>query len=133
MKTTHRRHRFSTAIATTLLLAAVMSLSPATSAFADTGQVRYVMTSDRPYQAKISYRVAPPVSGVGGGGQGEDVFLGPDSPWETTVTLENPYRFANVSVTNLPLDDLRPKFRCEIWIDGKLAATGVAYCSARGH
>ena len=116
--------------AAAIMAAVAVAACAPSRASAETGQVRYVMRADGPWQAVISYRIAPP-SGSGGGGDHDNVFLDPDNPWETTVELENPYRWANVSIANYSSWVDEPSFHCEIWIDGRLATKGAGNCSAR--
>lgn len=90
-------------------------------ASAQSGTVRYVLTADGPWQAHIVYHVGWRES------RDERVWLAPDSPWETTVTLDNPYNSASVTVAGIYADS-HPNFHCQIWVDGKLAGRGGAAC-----
>lgn len=91
--------------------------------------VRYVLTADGDREVTIHYRIATPTENWAGT-RYENFWIGPDNPWEATTTLDDPYGdAAYVSVRNIWWN---PNFRCELWVDGKLAMKGEGYCSLKG-
>ncbi|MFD6196469.1 hypothetical protein ACFWE3_07150 [Mycobacteriaceae bacterium NPDC060252] len=91
--------------------------------------IRYVVTADGDREVTIHYRIATPTESWAGT-RYENFSIGPDNPWEATTTLDDPYGdAAYVSVRNIWWN---PNFRCELWVDGKLAMKGEGYCSLKG-
>ncbi|WP_164911756.1 hypothetical protein [Mycobacteroides franklinii] len=112
---------------------AVAILLPAPTARARADEVehtvRYVVTADGDREVTIHYRIAPPTENWAGTHY-ENFWIGPDNPWEASTTLDDPYGdAAYVSVRNIWWN---PNFRCELWVDGKLAMKGEGYCSLKG-
>lgn len=114
------------AVAVSILLSALAA--PASADQVD-HTVRYVVTADGDREVTIHYRIATPTENWAGTHY-ENFWIGPDNPWEATTTLEDPYGdAAYVSVRNIWWN---PNFRCELWVDGKLAMKGEGYCSLKG-
>ncbi|WP_131815827.1 hypothetical protein [Mycobacteroides franklinii] len=110
---------------------AILLPALAARAWADEAEhtVRYVVTADGDREVTIHYRIASPTENWAGTHY-ENFWIGPDNPWEATTTLDDPYGdAAYVSVRNIWWN---PNFRCELWVDGKLAMKGEGYCSLKG-
>lgn len=86
--------------------------------------IRYVVTADGGREVSIHYRFADP-SQTASGARYEQVWLSPETPWEQTATLADPYRDGYVSVRNIWWN---PDLHCQVWVDGTLAMDGAGAC-----
>lgn len=123
-------HSIATKLGSAAIAVAIALSAQTPAADADVDHtVRYVVTADGNREVTIHYRIATP-SENWAGTHYENFWIGPDSPWEATTTLDDPYGdAAYVSVRNIWWN---PNFRCELWVDGKLAMKGEGYCSLKG-
>ena len=122
---------------------AVVGCVAAPTAHADDAvphEVRYTVTSDRPYSADIYYRDVDPATFVDYS-HNPYVFsptvradLSPEKPWVLTVALTNPKQWATVVVSS-GLSPDPPTFHCELAVDGVVVDTDSgrkgALCSIR--
>ncbi|MUL67116.1 hypothetical protein BOO86_21765 [Mycobacterium sp. CBMA 234] len=107
------------------MLIAPLWLGGAAPAAADDGHaVRYLMRADGGVEAEIHYRVDPP-STTGNGANYEHVWISPGEPFERSTVMEEPRRYAYISVRNMTWN---PNFQCELWIDDKLVQKAKGYC-----
>ena len=121
----------------------IAALFPPLVAHADQAAVhtvKYLVYSDVPTTAQIYYRDVDPPNW---GDYSPDPYLyspkveadiGPEVPWTLDTALADPDQWAMVVVTNG--SSLRtPGFRCELTVDGVIAATNTgpkgALCSLR--
>ncbi|OHT79335.1 hypothetical protein BKG69_13165 [Mycobacteroides chelonae] len=78
--------------------------------------VRYVVTAGGGGEVEIHYRTEPP-SENSSGAQYEHVWVSPTEPWEQNVSLDEPNRYAYISVRQVWWN---PALHCEVWVDGVL-------------
>lgn len=97
-----------------VLLGSVASLSIA-PAHAD-HSVRYVVTAGGAGELEIHYRAQPP-SENSSGARYDHVWVSPEAPWSQTVPLDEPDKYAYVSVRQVWWN---PILRCQVWVDGVL-------------
>lgn len=130
----------TSAVASAVLLAAVV-WAPAAAADQPTPrQITYTVTADRPVSADIYYRDTDPPNWADYShnpyrySPRVRVDVGPQQPWLRSVALGDPDRWAMVSATigSLPVET---GLRCELAVDGEVVATGEgprgALCSLR--
>jgi hypothetical protein len=102
--------------------------------------VRYSVTTERPFYAKIYYRDTDPPSWAD---YSHDPYvftpqveadIGPDRPWVLDAMLVDPQSWAMVVGTS-ELSRTPPNFHCSLEIDGTVVATNSgpkgALCSVR--
>jgi hypothetical protein len=122
------------------VFAAVLATSVANADPSAMHAVKYLVYSDVPTTAQIYYRDTKPPNW---GDYSHDLYqyspkvdaeIGPGAPWTLDTALSNPGQWAMVVVTN-ELSSGRQGFRCELMVDGVIAATNTgpkgALCSLR--
>ncbi|MBV5245743.1 hypothetical protein KUF57_19565 [Mycolicibacterium sp. PAM1] len=128
------------AVASAMLLAAVLSAPAAAADPPAPRLVTYTVTADRHVSADIYYRDTDPPTWADYSHNPYQfsprarVDVGPGQPWVRSLVLADPQRWAMVSATSGPLP-VESGFRCELAVDGEVVATGDgprgALCSLR--
>ena len=142
MRPSQRPTTILTAVAA-LSGAAFCAAAPVTGQGPVMHQVRYTVTADAPYYAKIYYRDAEPAV-FSDYSHNPYLFspqvetdVGPDQPWVLETQLADPAMWAMVIVQSAESPNLpTPGFNCELAVDGVVVKTHSgpkgALCSIRG-
>jgi hypothetical protein len=103
-------------------------------------RVRYTVTSDAPTDSQIFYHDVDPPSWAAYSHNPyqftpeANATIGPDRPWVLEVTLDDPFSWAMVVVTQ-GISSQAAKFHCSLQLDGAVVATNSgpkgALCSIR--
>lgn len=135
--------RTTLTLSTTLaLLGCALAVAAQAPADPPLHQVRYTVTADAPYFARIYYRDTQPAvfSDYSHNpyvfSPRADADIGPDKPWVLETTLADPDMWAMVVVQSGEAPNFpTPGFRCELAVDGTVVKTASgpkgALCSIR--
>lgn len=125
-----------------MTVAAAISAGPAAAQGPAMHRVRYTVTTDAPFYAKIYYRDAEPAV-FSDYSHNPYLFspmveadVGPDQPWVLETQLADPTMWAMVLVQSAESPDFpTPTFNCELAVDGVVVKTHSgpkgALCSIR--
>jgi hypothetical protein len=126
--------------ATGLILFAMLRIPVADADPAPMHAVKYLVYSDVPTTADIYYRDTDPPTFADYShnpylySPKSTADIAPGAPWELDAALASPDQWAMVTVTN-GLSSEKPRFRCELLVDGVIAAADSgpkgALCSLR--
>ena len=136
------RRLTTTAALSVMIAAATVTAGPAAAQGPAMHQVRYTVTTDAPFYAKIYYRDAEPAV-FSDYSHNPYLFspmveadVGPDQPWVLETQLADPTMWAMVLVQSAESPNLpTPAFNCELAVDGVVVKTHSgakgALCSIR--